>query len=273
MLVMRTAVHRSTKFTPFQLMFGRPWNPLRDFHQLVIHWEIDPAGERADVDEEIVAAVASRARLMRQQLDWAEASENMEKAQTQHRAAQDGSHEHAVIHQRLAIGDRVWVVKEQRGHKLDHHFRGPYRIVAHASEEIGANYILEDLFSGATLGRSVPRDKIFLSVNVPLTQRQKSLFAEEEIDAAGVRLDNVHPGPLPPCATANEGHMASDSWAIHSFLDVRSKGRRREFLVKWEGYEEPSWEPADGFEAPVAAELERKMRRALSAAGPGRSRK
>ena len=72
MLVLRTAVHRSTKFTPFQLMFGRPWNPLRDFHQMVIHWEFDQSRYSPAVDEEIAGAVAARARLMRQQLDWAD---------------------------------------------------------------------------------------------------------------------------------------------------------------------------------------------------------
>ena len=199
----------------------------------------------------------------------------MEQAHIQQRTEQDGSHGHAVVHQRLEIDDRVWVVKEHRGHKLDHHFKGPYRIVAHASEEIGANYILEDHFTGATLSRSVPRDKIFLSVNVPLTQRQKTLFAVEEVEAAGVRLDNVQPGPLPPRAADSQagGPLAGDEWAINSFLEVRGKGRHQEYLVKWEGYELPSWEPAESFEPLVAAELERKMRRGAAPVSGSESRR
>ena len=39
LMCIRTAVHRSSGFSPFQLMFGRLWNPLADYHQMSLDFE------------------------------------------------------------------------------------------------------------------------------------------------------------------------------------------------------------------------------------------
>ena len=277
LLVIRTAVHRSTRFSPFQLMFGRDWNPLREFHGLALQWEIDQdligdssslTGADRDsqrrilvadpaVNEEIELALVNRSRLMRRQLDWTQrARDNLKAAAVSQVAGQDASHRTVV--DRLPKGSTVWVINEPRGNKIDHLFHGPFTIEANQGGEISSNYILADPVSGGLLSRSVPRDKIYLSVNIPLTRRQAELFAGEEIEALIRRLDHVEPGPMPPGA-AQGGSNAPGEFAVKEVLEARSLRGVQELLVRWVGYETPTWEPSSTFEPEIAAELLRRM--------------
>ena len=40
LMCIRTAVHRTSGVCPFQLMFGRVWNPLADYLQLAFDFEV-----------------------------------------------------------------------------------------------------------------------------------------------------------------------------------------------------------------------------------------
>ncbi len=106
------------------------------------------------------------------------------------------------------------------------------------------------------LARSVPRDKLFLSVNVPLSRRQAELFAGGELDALVRRLDHVEPGPLPAGAALGSDNPPG-AFAIRRVVGVRPPhpAAPRELHVLWEGYETPSWEPVGAFDAAVAKEL------------------
>ncbi|OJD13012.1 hypothetical protein ACJ73_09259, partial [Blastomyces percursus] len=41
-------------------------------------------------------------------------------------------------------------------------------------------------------------------------------------------------------------------WEIEAILDDRTNRRRREYLVKWVGYDRPTWEPASAMEDTAA---------------------
>ena len=282
MIAIRTAVHRVTRFTPFQLMFGRTWNPLRDFHQLVIQWGMGedvgsrsrdavPLGapvsrEERDTTEVIAVALAARAQLIRQELDWGQAASNVRGGQVEQRATQDK--QHRVAFSRLPPGAEVWLLIEPRVHKLEHHFRGPFKIWGDSGLEEGSNYIVADFSSGSPLPRSVPRDKLFWSVNVPLSPRQAELFAAGELEAVVSRLDHVQPGPL-PAGLAQGGCNPPGAFAISRFLEckVHPTSAQRSFLVAWEGYETPTWEPEGAFDPVIVRELLRKHPVTMSVVG------
>ena len=68
MLTLRTVISRSTGFTPFQLMFGRHWNPLGNFEQLAINY--DTMNVQEGVIEVVELALVKRVQLMRRHLSW-----------------------------------------------------------------------------------------------------------------------------------------------------------------------------------------------------------
>ena len=134
--------------------------------------------------------------------------------------------------------------------------------------EVSSNYIIADFNTGGILPRSVPRDKIYLSVNVPLSRRQAELFGGDDIAAIIRRLDHVQPGPL-PSGSASGSQGGSGAYAVHSICDTRgATGPNQEFLVRWEGYEEASWEPSSVFDPSVARELLRRLSDARKPPGP-----
>ena len=62
------AVHRTSGFSPFQLMFGRIWNPLADYHQLAFDFEVvNSCGQGLAVVED---ALVLRTRQLRMYLSW-----------------------------------------------------------------------------------------------------------------------------------------------------------------------------------------------------------
>ena len=56
LMCIRTAVHRTSGYSPFQLLFGRVWNPLTDYHQLAFDFEVVNSGgqELAVVEDALV---------------------------------------------------------------------------------------------------------------------------------------------------------------------------------------------------------------------------
>ena len=70
LMSIRTAIHRSSGFSPFQLMFGRVWNPLADYHQVALDFEaINSVHEELEVVE---SALVARASQLRTHLWWVE---------------------------------------------------------------------------------------------------------------------------------------------------------------------------------------------------------
>ena len=66
LMCIRTAVHRTSGFSPFQLMFGRIWNPLADYHQLAFDFEVvNSCGQGLAVVED---ALVLRSRQLRMHL-------------------------------------------------------------------------------------------------------------------------------------------------------------------------------------------------------------
>ena len=66
------------------------------------------------------------------------------------------------------------------------------------------------------------------------TKRQKSLYDDRELTKASNRFANVQPGPV----DIVEGEAL---YAVEAILGARSKKGKSEVLVKWAGFELPSW--------------------------------
>ena len=65
----------------------------------------------------------------------------------------------------------------------------------------------------------------------------------------------------PPAIISDDGEEMFEVEAILDDREVkRGRGRRRELLVKWTGYAEPTWEPADAMEEVVALDEFERLR-------------
>jgi hypothetical protein len=63
---------------------------------------------------------------------------------------------------------------------------------------------------------------------------------------------------------------AQEEFQVESVLAARGQRGRRQVLVKWEGYVQPTWEPLDNFQETAALEaFERQFGNALLYNGPG----
>ena len=246
MLTIRTAISRSTGFTPFQLMFGRNWNPLGNFEQLAI--DFDSINVQEGVIEVVESALVKRVRLMRKHLSWIEEAKVSQEAQNlATRTQADKLH---IIHdERILVGSLVWKRNHTPLSKLDSRLLGPFRV---SGEEgvtlLTTNYHLESL-SGEIVSRSVPRDELVVLVPaVWISKRQKSMYDERELSGVSKRFANVQPGPV----NFVEGEAL---YAVEAILESRIVKGRCELLVKWDGYESPSWV----LEVDVPVEIRKKL--------------
>ncbi len=118
-------------------------------------------------------------------------------------------------------GDRVWlntknIVTRRPSRKLDHRRIGPYKIVKVVSPWA---YKLE-----------LPDE-----VQIHPVQHVSYLDPVNEEPFPGQRTP-----PPPPVQVDGE-----DEWYVDEILDSRMRRRRLEYLVKWTGYEEADWRPAE----------------------------
>jgi hypothetical protein len=58
-------------------------------------------------------------------------------------------------------------------------------------------------------------------------------------------LDPVDEDPFPGQRTPPPPPDGEDEWYVDEILDSRMRRRRFEYLVKWTGYEEADWRPAE----------------------------
>ncbi|ODA82749.1 hypothetical protein RJ55_01258 [Drechmeria coniospora] len=82
-------------------------------------------------------------------------------------------------------------------------------------------------------------------------------------------LTNSEPGPL---LVEDEDGVPQDEYVVEEILaakNARGRGKRRNVLVKWAGYDQPTWEPLENLQATKAlADYEQKWGSALIHNGP-----
>jgi hypothetical protein len=136
---------------------------------------------------------------------------------------QDNADEHRLPAPNYQVDDRVWLDgrnwKTRRpAHKLDNKRHGPFRV----SEVISPYAYRLELAEG---------------------MRVHPVFHVSLLDPAA---DDPYPGqrqdPPPPVEIDGE-----QEWFVDEILDSRLYGRHRklQYLVKWTGYDQPKWEPAE----------------------------
>ena len=119
---------------------------------------------------------------------------------------------------------------------------------------MSANYHLETL-QGAAIDRTVPRDQLVLLVPaVWLSSRQRELYSASELRNVADRFNNNEPGPV--AIVDGQEHFA-----VEYIISDRVVKAKKELLVKWVGYKDPSWI----LESDVPVEI----RAMLWKAGPG----
>ena len=142
----------------------------------------------------------------------------MHRAQLRH---QENTDEHRIPAPDYQVGDLVWLDarnwKTRRpSAKLDHRRHGPFRIAARISPHA---YRLE-------LHDSMQVHPVF---HVSLLE-----------PAAQDPLPGQRQPPPPPVEIDGE-----EEWFVDSILDSRMYRRRLQYLVKWTGFDQPDWEPAE----------------------------
>ena len=245
MLAIRTSTHAATGLSPFEVMFGRAFQPLANY--TLCAWE--------SLSHEEDAVLVKRSVEM-QRMYQSAAHQAAEEAAVDQRSQQDKSH--TVSTSRLPNGARVFIKVMHMDHKLGHRFDGPFFVVGESqTTEANANYRLCDE-SQRKLSRSFPRDCVFectqLSVAGILSERQQRLYGESELTAAVAEIGAVEPGPLPGAPAGQEDpEQVEERWAVECLEGVDR--RRKRVLVRWVGYPEVQWQPMDNFEQDDLDEL------------------
>lgn len=216
----------SSGLTPFEVMFRR--SP-----RLPLDIALDPPQPNS--------AAASRLPAVNNFLDrhryiWSKARENMLKAQSDQKT-------HADKHRReesFVVGDSVLLSTRdlrlasdsssvQRANKLTARFVGPFKVTRvinpNAYElELPSQLRIHPVQNISKLRRYVPSPDRFSSRPVQPTR------------------------PPPDCIDP----AGDEVYLVERLLAARQVGRRKEYLVKWEGYplEESSWEPKSSLRCP-----------------------
>ena len=264
LLAMRTAVSASTHQTPFEMVFGRSWNPLRNYHQILPSWSsvVHPdASLQLAADEELSSALAHRAQLLRHHLDLSvQARRQWTLYAVGQRAGQDASH--FTTAERVQPGAVVWLVNELRSNKLDHKFVGPFTVVGDADPGVvSSNYLVRDSV-GHIRARSVPRDKLFVAAGHLPSPRQSALFADGEIAEAGADLSFAMPGPISGSVEDGNSAVGGEFAISHISASRRAlRGPGGEVLVHWVGYPVPEWLAESAIRSDILDDLLAKWRR------------
>jgi transposase InsO family protein/predicted aspartyl protease len=129
------------------------------------------------------------------------------------------------------IGDNVWlnarhITTRRPSVKLDHKRLGPFPVVG-------------------LVGKYACR------LQLPITMKVHNVFHVRLLEPAP---NDPMPGqqipPAPPVEVDGE-----EEWEVSEVLDSRLFRRRLQYLVRWTGYDDPTWEPVDLVEGLRAVEL------------------
>ena len=132
--------------------------------------------------------------------------------------------------------------------KLDSKLLGPFRVADEEGAQLATNYHLVSL-SGETILRTVPRDElVVLAPAVWISKRQKSLYSERELLGVRERFANVQPGTV-------DFVDGVALYAVEAILESKIVKGRCELLVKWDGFESPSWV----LESDVPVEIRKRL--------------
>ena len=254
LLAIRSTVHSATGFTPFELMFARPQNPMVNYNA-VLNWE-------ASAEQPPVLAILSTCstHIEHAHKTRASAQAAATSAQSHQRNRQD--YRNKVSFSRLKHNTCVFIKEPHPSHKLAHRFMGPFKIDAESTTtQISDNYHLIDTH-GKRLDQSFPRDQLFVVVQqeVKDTLRQQRLYSLEEWQAATDSCNQIQAGPLPSTQTTNR--PSGEWWAVERILDQRksTSGNDTEVLVKWSGYPTTTWVSQSFVDSTSLPKLLRDMR-------------
>ena len=125
----------------------------------------------------------------------------------------------------VCIDGRFWHT-ERPSRKLENKHHGPYRVI----QAIGTHAYELDLPDTVRKHRVFPVSLLHLAANDPFPGQ-------------------IH-GPPPPVIVNDE-----EEWEVEEILDSRRIRRKLQYLVKWRGFAEPTWEPEEFLEEAQAVDV------------------
>ena len=159
------------------------------------------------------------------------------------------------------VGDLVWMQTPQRNNKLSPKWSGPFRIYGRPSE----NAYLLHTSNGEVLPSPVSVEHLKLahfdlsaidhsSFDVPpVSSPSESYSSSSSSINPSVTNSLALSSPLPYPEVVREFQLpaTNSSFSEHEYdveriLGKRIKKRRLQYLVKWIGYPQPTWEPVSG---------------------------
>ncbi len=142
LLAYRSRIHSSTKFTPFELVFGRKMNTFED-------WSSEPSTNE-------VATLCQRANEIKELVEktHVKAKENIKSSQNRQIQIQDKQNN--VTTEILQEDTSVFIKAEGLNGKLSPRYYGPYKIV---NATYRGNYIIKNAL-GESIKMSYPRHKL-----------------------------------------------------------------------------------------------------------------
>ena len=157
----RTKINESSKFTPFQLVFGREPNHFEN-------WNLKP-------DDNEVNQLYVRSMELKKHFDETipTARENLEKSKEKQIKIQNKRDN--IVEERITPGTPVYVKSQGLLTKMASRYQGPFRVVKDAS---GGNYILENAL-GEVLTETFPRQK--LKIVADTQKEDETTFEIEKI--------------------------------------------------------------------------------------------
>jgi hypothetical protein len=181
--------------------------------------ENTPPGQNQDIDDEYIRRIHDIQSHVQAEMLFAQAKQ------------QEYANQSRTPSPAYAIGDNVWlnarhITTRRPSVKLDHKRLGPFPVI----ELIG---------------------KHACRLQLPLTMKVHNVFHVRLLEPAS---SDPIPGqqmlPAPPVEVDGE-----EEWEVSEVLDSRMFRRRLHYLIRWTGYDDPTWEPADSVDGLHAIDL------------------